>query len=77
VPDSLKSHGGDLTRGYLAEDLLGGGVHDQVIDDALVHASSLETSHSIHPVGPAALPGGGDLGGTTNPDPHHGQTGQG
>ncbi len=49
----------------------GGGIHNQVVDDTIVYPRGLETSHSANPVGPAALPGGGDLGLATDPDPQH------
>jgi hypothetical protein len=55
----------------------GGGVHNQVVDDALMHAQCLQTSHPANPVRPAALPYGGYLRVAMDPYPHHRKACQG
>ena len=49
----------------------GSGVHNQVVDDALMHLQCLQTSHPANPVRPVALPCNGDLRVATDPYPYH------
>ena len=46
-------------------------VHNQVVDDTLMHPQCLQTSHPANPVRPVALPRSGDLGVATDPYPYH------
>jgi hypothetical protein len=48
----------------------GSGVHNQVVDDALMYAQCLQTSHPANPVRPVALSYGGDLKVATDSYPH-------
>jgi hypothetical protein len=55
----------------------GSGVHNQVVDDALMYAQCLQTSHPANPVRPVALSYGGDLKVATDSYPHHRKACQG
>jgi hypothetical protein len=55
----------------------GSGVHNRVVDDALMYAQCLQTSHPANPVRPVALSYGGDLKVATHSYPHHRKACQG
>jgi hypothetical protein len=55
----------------------GSGVHNQVVDNALMYAQCLQTSHPANPARPVALSYGGDLKVATDSYPYHRKACQG